>query len=153
MGAGSDPALSKLNLRHSARERKEIKVSPAGGRRLFIPFQSMMSRDLPRDPHGPIRCQHSEISSLGLLLGHLVLPPNGLFYRIPYPISMRFIIIWGLFIMWVPPEIDLQNFSYSPEHLPQVTAPPIFGIFPRDARIWERTPFQGGLLNGRRPVS
>ena len=66
---------------------------------------------------------------------------------------MRFIIIWGPFIMWLLPEIDLQNFSYSPELLPQVTTPPVFGIFPRDAPIGERTPFQGGLLNGRRPVS
>ena len=77
---------------HSARERKEIKRCPAGGRRLFIPFRPDPSRDLPRDPPQPIRARLSKISSLGLLLGHLVLSPNGLFYPIPYDVSMRFIV-------------------------------------------------------------
>jgi hypothetical protein len=63
---------------HSARESKEIKVSSARGRRLFILFQPMPSRDLPRDPRSPIRRHLSGISSLGLLLGHLVRSPNPL---------------------------------------------------------------------------
>jgi hypothetical protein len=66
---------------------------------------------------------------------------------------MRFIIIRGPFIMWLLREIDPKNFSYGPNFLPQVTTPPVFEIIPRDAPIWESTPFQGGLLKGRRPVS
>ena len=66
---------------------------------------------------------------------------------------MRFIHIWGLFIMWLLREIDPQNFYYSPNIRSVLTAPSIFGFTPRDAPIWEKTPFQGGLLNGRRPVS
>src|ERR1700734_47076 len=108
---------------HSARERKEIKRCPAGGRRLFIPFRPDPSRDLPRDTPWPIRARLSKISSLRLLLGHLVLSPNRLFYLIPYAVSMRFIVIWGVFIMWLLREIDPQNSLYRPRMRTKVITP------------------------------
>ena len=131
---------------HSARERKEIKRCPAGGRRLFIPFRPNLSRDLPRDPPQPIRARLSKISSLGLLLGHLVLSPNRLFYLIPYAVSMRFIVIWGLFIIWLLREIDLKIYNIGLGCEPKSLLGEFLYFRPETLEYRRERHFRGGYL-------